>query len=484
MGVIHTSPIHHPESPKPSRSSSETLPELLASTLATPIVDSYEMKSSQLKLAVKTDRCSVPEDPALSGLTEAWRDSCESLVNDWDTIQDGVVCFAVLQETSTADRAAGALQQSDDAVTPLRELNIPGLTSGETPLKSPDDRDPERCLHSIVSGGGKFHRPTVRPRLGATAPSTELIRHTPKHSGVVRNTASFELLHQTAEVSEESATPALQIPDRKQTIASTKRQPTYLAVSKIETSARPHSPIPLTALTLFASLPAILLQADSFSKSSMRLDQLVLKPPDDGGPKRYPYEAVSFQFAVSAIAKRSPEPKTGSRPVSKPAFLQAYSCYPQSVERWWRARCKPPNIAVKAKRRLNSAVNKKLKLSDVRHLQSIEAVSILSTLSARILRILNPHRLSVELVRRVLKPPFQVAYKQSLNKTVNMTNKRKGLVTNLSWFSTRSTVMLPSSPIPLVSIAPPPCCGSQMPGIASLTSMPSSSFTQSCLWTA
>ncbi|KAF8332896.1 hypothetical protein F5887DRAFT_1080570 [Amanita rubescens] len=240
-------------------------------------------------------------------------------------------------------------------------------------------------------------------------------------------------------------------------------------------SARPHPPIPLTALTPFALLPAVLSQADSFSESSMRLGQLVLKPPDDEGPQRYPYRAVSFLFPLSAIV-HSPEPKTGSRPVSKPAFFQAYSCCPQSVERWWRARGKPPNIAVKAKRRLNNVVNTKFSLGALKHLPSVETALILPILSARLLRISSLGHPSIGLACPVRKPPNWIVCSQLLYEIVNTTSERKGIATNLSRpiDALNRDAPVISHPSRLRG------CRLQMPSIASL----SSSFARSCLWTA
>src|SRR6266550_5573232 len=99
----------------------------------------------------------------------------------------------------------------------------------------------------------------------------------------------------------------LKDPPDRMTESESKRQPTLLAVSKIETSAYMHSPITSAALTLLAPLPAILSQADSFSESSMRLDQLVLKPPDNGGPRRCLHDTVSSKLSLS-VERHSPRP--------------------------------------------------------------------------------------------------------------------------------------------------------------------------------
>src|SRR6266550_5555083 len=129
------------------------------------------------------------------------------------------------------------------------------------------------------------------------------------------------------------------------TESESKRQPTLLAVSKIETSAYLHSPITSVALTPLAPLPAILSQADSFSKSSMRLDQLVLKPPDNRGPRRCLYDTVSVSFTPS-VTPRSPEFEMGFNPVSQPGHVWADSAsHPLSLELVWWEHIKPPNMA-------------------------------------------------------------------------------------------------------------------------------------------
>ena len=137
---------------------------------------------------------------------------------------------------------------------------------------------------------------------------------------------------------------------------SAKRQPELLVVSETETSAYPHSPITSVALTPLAPLPAILSQADSFSESSMRLDQLVLKPPDNGGPRRRLYDTVSVSFTPS-VTPRSPEFEMGFNPVSQPGHVWANpTSHSSSLELVWWERIKPPN-KVAYRRLLYEAVN-------------------------------------------------------------------------------------------------------------------------------
>src|SRR6266576_6863555 len=135
------------------------------------------------------------------------------------------------------------------------------------------------------------------------------------------------------------------------------RQPALLAVNKAETSAQSHSPITSAALTPLAPLPAILSQADSFSKSSMRLDQLVLKPPDNGGPSRRLYDTVSVSFTLS-ITPRSHEFEMGFNPVSQPSHVWANpTSRSSSLELVWWERIKPPNKVAYTRRFLYEIVN-------------------------------------------------------------------------------------------------------------------------------
>ncbi|KAF8332894.1 hypothetical protein F5887DRAFT_1162309 [Amanita rubescens] len=349
--VARTSPIRRTESLELSCSSLEAAPGSLASTPVAPIADGHETKPRRLEQAVEAYRRSnehleteesVSKGPAIPTLVETLRDSRETLICGWKAIQDGVVCFAVLQETSTADNDAGALRQSKNAVAPLREPNFvsddtmsvrthspafpvtpllpmlssarsphapsprqPGLASDETLLESSEDGDPERCPHGVVSGGGKANLSTRSPR--STVENVKFSNSKPEavwlqpnetvgamphqceadlpYSGCSESVSMLARPTQTADVSEEPATPALQVPEGEQTIASTKRQLTSLA-------------------------------ADSFSESSMRPGQLVLKPPDEGGPQQYPCDAIMHSFSSNRT--------NGERRRSK--FISSISC--------------------------------------------------------------------------------------------------------------------------------------------------------------
>ncbi|KAF8328768.1 hypothetical protein F5887DRAFT_1186105 [Amanita rubescens] len=705
--VTRTSPIRHTESLELSYSPLEATPGLLASIPVASVADGHEIKQRRLEQAVETNRRSdehlgtensVSKEPATPALAETLRHVCESPVSDWNVIQDGVICFAVLQEASAADKAAGVLQRSNEVKTPFRELNIVSdddisvrsrsPTPSVTPLlpmhsspsshafptqltpndvktrrgvsktthqaetrmtvssktanrpfdKTPsadgieridersnanigpaveqalaffstevgerrrvsdavisihngekeDERSPSHSTaftplapapttpsvrptravplllpsddmippievisgrrnpnvvskastmdesyspgsepltaHAGVSDGGQPARAAsyIRERsIRCSSAFDELVRRTPKvppdkimkseplrHipdvvsenekasvsirspelsmesalpsrsqpeavslqpnkaivpalsqpevqradklstessesvqpddgvredcsvqpvEAVVANRCSAEHL-ETEKVSVEPVIPALI--EVEQPLDSTKRQPELLVVSKTETSARLHSPIPSTALTPFALSPAILSQADSLSESSMRLDQLVLKPPDDGGPQRYPYNAVSLLFASSAIRTHSP-------PVSKPVFSRDYHCI-LSVERWWWARFKPPNMAVAAKRRNGSVVSINANASVTKRLLSAKAaLPPLIPLAAHLSQMPTLRRLSRALrVIWVLTPPNRAAYRQFLYEAVNTLNKRADSITYVGWNAT------------------------------------------------
>jgi len=134
------SPVHHPESPELSYSLSEAAPKLLASTLATPVAGGHETKPRRLEQAVESNRrsdehleteSSVSKEPAMPALTETRRRSRESFACGWKVIQEGAVCFAVLQESSTVDEITGITAQR------LGELNIVSNEAMSVHLHSP-----------------------------------------------------------------------------------------------------------------------------------------------------------------------------------------------------------------------------------------------------------------------------------------------------------------------------------------------------------
>ena len=95
-----------------------------------------------------------------------------------------------------------------------------------------------------------------------------------------------------------------------------------------------------------AALPAFSLQAHSFSKLGNELVWFHLKPPDYGGPKRYPCDTVS-SLLDSSVKQHSPVLlKTGLPPVSKPDDVWADdTSRPSSPELVWWECAKPPNTA-------------------------------------------------------------------------------------------------------------------------------------------
>src|SRR6266550_2324504 len=206
-------------------------------------------------------------------------------------------------------------------------------------------------------------------------------------------------------------------PDRM-TESESIRQPALLAVSKAETSAQSHSPIPLAALAMPALSPAFLSQADSIDEPSMEL----------------------------------------SRPVSKPGIAQVSLPHLPSLEGWWRARCKPPNVVVEPKRCSDSVVNRSFDSSATKHLPSSEAASVLpipsSVCSSQISTPTSrPSGLELVWWERI-KPPNKVAYRWLLYEAVNTLNKRADSVTHLGWNATTPRRSLCSSFLqPLLRIA-------------------------------
>src|SRR6266576_2598433 len=164
---------------------------------------------------------------------------------------------------------------------------------------------------------------------------------------------SAEHLEEIKEISDELVMPALEEAEQPPNLME--RQPELLAVSKAETSAQSHSPIPSAALTPLAPLPAILSRAMSINQPSLGLDWLLLKPPDGVGFKQCPYDTVSVSF-TSSVTLRSPEFEMGFNPISQPGHVWADSAsHPSSLELVWWERIKPPNMAA-CRRFLREAV--------------------------------------------------------------------------------------------------------------------------------
>src|SRR6266550_7513020 len=158
---------------------------------------------------------------------------------------------------------------------------------------------------------------------------------------------SAERLEEIKEISDELVMPALEEAEQPPNLME--QQPEPLAVSKAETSAQSHSPIPSAALTPLTPLPAFLSQAMSINQPSLGLDWLLLKPPDGVSFKRCLHDTVSLN-PLPSVVRHSPKHQVECRPpFPKPGRPWAYPCRSQNVECWWRARCKPPSVAVTTK---------------------------------------------------------------------------------------------------------------------------------------
>src|SRR6266550_42979 len=110
---------------------------------------------------------------------------------------------------------------------------------------------------------------------------------------------SAERLEEIKEISDELVMPALEEAEQPPNLME--QQPEPLAVSKAETSAQSHSPIPSAALMPLTPLPAFLSQAMSINQLSLGLDWLLLKPPDGVGFKRCLYDTVSVSPLPSVV---------------------------------------------------------------------------------------------------------------------------------------------------------------------------------------
>ena len=154
---------------------------------------------------------------------------------------------------------------------------------------------------------------------------------------------SAERLEEIKEISDELVMPALEEAEQPPNLME--RQPELLAVSKAETSAQSHSPIPSAAFTPLTPLPAFLSRAMSINQPSLGLDWLLLKPPDGVGFKQCLYDTISVSFTLS-VTLRSPEFEMGFNPVSQPGHVWADSAsHPSSLELVWWEHIKPLNMA-------------------------------------------------------------------------------------------------------------------------------------------
>src|SRR6266550_2334995 len=230
---------------------------------------------------------------------------------------------------------------------------------------------------------------------------------------------SAERLEEIKEISDELVMPALEEAEQPPNLME--QQPEPLAVSKSETGARLHSPIPSTALMLRVPLPATLLQTKSIDRPSLGLDWLLLKPPDGVGFEWCLHDTVNSK-PFPSVEQHSPEPLVVViPPVPKPVSTQAYSCCIQ-------------NATVAAKRRIVDVVSTNVDIGATKHLLLTKAAFALpNPSSARLLRMVDLHNSSLELVVQTLKPPNRVAYSRLLYEAVNTLNKRADSVTHLGW---------------------------------------------------
>ncbi len=186
---------------------------------------------------------------------------------------------------------------------------------------------------------------------------------------------SAERLEEIKEISDELVMPALEEAEQPPNLME--QQPEPLAVSKAETSAQSHSPIPSVALTPLTPLPAFLSQAMSINQLSLGLDWLLLKPPDGVSFKRCLHDTVSLN-PLPSVVRHSPKHQVAHRPpIPKPIHPWAYPHRSQNVECWWRARCKPPSVAVTTKQCSDCVVSMIINLSASEHLPSFKAAWVL-----------------------------------------------------------------------------------------------------------
>src|SRR6266576_2589949 len=123
--------------------------------------------------------------------------------------------------------------------------------------------------------------------------------------------------------------------------------------------------------------PAIPLQAKSIDQPSLGLDWLLLKPPDGVSFKRCLHDTVSLN-PLPSVVRHSPKHQVARRPpIPKPGRPWAYPRRSQNVECWWRARCKPPSVAVTTNQRRDCVVSMIINLSASEHLPSSEAAFVL-----------------------------------------------------------------------------------------------------------
>ena len=150
------------------------------------------------------------------------------------------------------------------------------------------------------------------------------------------------------------------------------------------------------------------------------------KSSDDEDYKPQPLKVVSLTHA-SSVEQHSPEIEgSAPYPVLRPGITQTSLSRLPSLEEWWQARCKPPDVMAEPEQRNNSLVSNNGGSSATKRSPLTEAVYTLPIPpSARSLRMCNPHHTSPELVWRVLQPPDWAAIRRSLNRVVSKFEPRR-----------------------------------------------------------
>jgi hypothetical protein len=150
------------------------------------------------------------------------------------------------------------------------------------------------------------------------------------------------------------------------------------------------------------------------------------KSSDDEDYKPQPLKVVSLTHA-SSVEQHSPEIEgSAPYPVLRPGITQTSLSRLPSLEEWWRARCKPPDVMAEPEQRNNSLVSNNGGSSATKRSPLTEAVYTPPIPpSARSLRMCNPRHTSPELVWRVLQPPDWAAIRRSLNRVVSKFEPRR-----------------------------------------------------------
>ena len=122
------------------------------------------------------------------------------------------------------------------------------------------------------------------------------------------------------------------------------------------------------------------LQTALSSQLSSRLSGLSPKFTNDEGYKLRPFKVVSFSKPSSAEWLSLEVTASAQRPLAVLKLGAAQVARPclQSLEGWWQARRKPPNVVTKPKQRNSSIVDKAIGLNATKPMPSNKAASALS----------------------------------------------------------------------------------------------------------